>query len=275
MPLRRAAAPRAARRTCWTSACVPNPQDLTCTSGPRSTGAGRGPVPIRTIWWGGGRSRPVEQPETCVRSWGVTLVSVTEALRARRVSGSLLAFLAGFVGIVLLGKGVGGYLLIGMKAYVPNGIFLQGLVLGALNGLLAMGLVLVYRTNRIINFAQGALGAFAATLAGWLVQRWGWPFYAAVLVALTAAVASSAFVEWAIVRRFAKAPRLILTVATIGIAQILGAVELIIAALNHNATFKHQFKSPISKSFQFGQVAFTGDHLLVLLVTPVVIAGLA
>ena len=74
------------------------------------------------------------------------------------------AFVAGFFGIVLAGKGIDGYLLtgFGMNAVVPNGIFLQGLVLGALNGLLAMGLVLVYRTNRIINFAQGGLGAFAA-----------------------------------------------------------------------------------------------------------------
>ena len=57
-----------------------------------------------------------------------------------------------------LGKGVNGYLISGMKQVVPNGIFLQGIVLGALNGLLAMGLVLIYRTNRIINFAQGELG---------------------------------------------------------------------------------------------------------------------
>jgi branched-chain amino acid transport system permease protein len=203
-------------------------------------------------------------------------VSLTTAVVERRTQlAAPAAFVAGLIAVFLLGRGINGYLFVGMRAYAPNGIFLQGLVLGALNGLLAMGLVLVYRTNRIINFAQGALGAFAATLAGWLVQRWGWPFYAAVLVGLVAAVASSAFVEWAIVRRFAKAPRLILTVATIGIAQILGAVELIIASLNDSATFKSQFRTPISGGFTFGSVAFTGDHLLVLIVTPIVVAGLA
>src|SRR5207244_6134830 len=129
------------------------------------------------------------------------------------------------------GKGVNGSLLTGMKQVVPNGILLQGIVLGALNGLLAMGLVLIYRTNRIINFAQGELGAFSATLAGELVQRFHWPFYAAVLVGLVAAIGSSALVEIAVIRRFAKAPRLILTVATIGVFQILGAIELAIPAL--------------------------------------------
>ena len=59
-------------------------------------------------------------------------------LQRKTVTGAL-AFLAGFVAIVLLGKGLNGYLINGMHAYVPNGIFLQGIVLGALNGMLAVG----------------------------------------------------------------------------------------------------------------------------------------
>jgi branched-chain amino acid transport system permease protein len=185
------------------------------------------------------------------------------------------AFLAGFVAVLLLGRGVAGYLIIGMKAYVPYGIYLQGLVLGALNGLLAIGLVLVYRSNRIINFAQGELGAFAATLAAELVERFGWPFYAAVGVGLVAAVLSSIAVEFLVIRRFTKAPRLILTVATIGVAQILGALELVIpAVLNKDAKLQTGFKTPLSFHFEFGQVRFTGDHLVVLVVTPLVIAAL-
>ena len=183
-------------------------------------------------------------------------------------------FLAGFASIVLLGKGVGGYLLIGMNSYVPNGIFLQGLVLGALNGLLAMGLVLVYRSNRIINFAQGSLGAFAATLAAWLVQVQGWPFYLAVVVGLLAAVVSSALVEVLIIRRFSKAPRLILTVATIAVAQLLSAGELILAALNSDQSIDRAFTTPLSWSFTFGQVVFRGDHVFVLIVTPIVLGAL-
>jgi len=186
-----------------------------------------------------------------------------------------IGFAAGGAAVLLLGKGFYGWTLYGMQAYSPNGIFLQGIVLGALNGLLAMGLVLIYRTNRIINFAQGALGAFAATLAGWLVQRFGWPFYLAVLVGLAGAVASSALVEWGVIRRFAKAPRLILTVATIGVAQILGAIELVIASLNDEAELSGTFETPLSSTFDFGGVRFTGDHVLVLIVTPIAIAALA
>ena len=185
------------------------------------------------------------------------------------------AFLAGFVGIVLLGKGVGGYLLNFMSAVVPNGIYLQGLALGALNGLLAIGLVLVYRTNRIINFAQGELGAFAATLAAELVERYRVPFYVAVLTGLVAAIGSSALMEFAIIRRFTKAPRLILTVVTIGMAQIFGAIELAVPALlNKHASLGAAFKTPLSFSFTYGGVVFTGDYLAIFIVTPVVLGAL-
>ncbi len=192
----------------------------------------------------------------------------------RETVNAVLLFVGGFLGIIWMGKGIDGYLLNGFNAYVPNGIFLQGAVLGALNGLLAMGLVLVYRTNRIINFAQGALGAFAATLAGSLIQRFGWHYFPAVFVALVAAVLMSLLVEYGVIRRFAKAPRLILTVATIGVAQILGAFELIMASINDDTEIQGSFETPLGSTFEFGGVVFRGDHILVLLVTPVVIAGL-
>jgi branched-chain amino acid transport system permease protein len=193
----------------------------------------------------------------------------------RRILNGLGAFMLGFVCVVLLGKGVDGYLIHGMKTYVPNGIYLQGVTLGCLNGLLAIGLVLVYRTNRIINFAQGELGAFAAALAVELVQRFGWPFVPAVLVSLLAAVAMAALVEFAIIRRFSKAPRLILTVATIGVFQILGAIELALPfLLNKHAKLNGGFNTPVSFHFKFGGAIFTGDYLVVLIVTPLILGGL-
>ena len=44
------------------------------------------------------------------------------------------------------------------QAY-PLGRVCQGLLLGVSSGLLALGLVLIYRTTRVINFAYGAIGA--------------------------------------------------------------------------------------------------------------------
>src|SRR5690349_19720886 len=45
---------------------------------------------------------------------------------------------------------------------VPRAIFLNGASVGMLYALLGMGLILVWRANRIINFAQAQLGSVPA-----------------------------------------------------------------------------------------------------------------
>ena len=63
-------------------------------------------------------------------------------------------------------------------------------VIGSLYALVGMGLILVYRANRIINFAQAQLGAVPAVIALLLIARKGWPWFAVlpiVVIGLTLA----------------------------------------------------------------------------------------
>ncbi len=193
--------------------------------------------------------------------------------RALRTVG---AFLGGFAVIVVCGKVI--FPQVGGATVVPDGMYLQGLIVGSLSALLAIGLILIYRTNRIINFAQGALGAVAATLSNELAILYDVPYFVALMTGIVASVALSLFSEWAIIRRFAKAPRLILTVATIGVAQLLSVLELVPTALNRNASQRQQtgrFQSPFTGRFEFGQVQFTADHIIVLVAVPLILIGLA
>lgn len=194
----------------------------------------------------------------------------------RKYLTSTSAFLLGFASIVLAGKVV--FPRVSHTTVVPNGIYLQGLVVGLLAALLAVGLVLVYRTNRIINFAQGELGAFAATMTSELYEIFRWSYLAAIGVGLVATVLTSMLVEWGVIRRFAKAPRLILTVATIGVAQILGAIELAIPYIINRGksteSIRTSLTSPFSFSFNIGIVRFKGDHVVVLIVTPLILLAL-
>ncbi len=198
-------------------------------------------------------------------------------MHPRRAATGVAAFLCGFALIVLSGKAIFPWL--GNSTAVPTGLYLQGLVVGLLGALLAIGLVLVYRANRIINFAQGELGAFAATMAAELYQVFHWPYFAAVLAGVVATVASSLLIEFAVVRRFAKAPRLILTVATIGVAQILGFLEIAMPTIINRNIDRRQIRaslqSPFGLDFEFAHVQFTADHFVVLVITPLVLAGLA
>ncbi len=157
---------------------------------------------------------------------------------------------------------------------LPFGVVLYGVVLGALSSLVAIGLVLVYRSARIINFAQADIGGLAAAIAVMMVIGWHLPYFLALVVGLAAAVGTGAVVDAVVVRRFFRAPRLILTVATLGVAQIIGAAEIgLPSAFTHTAPLK-TFTTPFTFAFHVGPIVFNGNHVVAMVVVPVVLAGL-
>ena len=156
----------------------------------------------------------------------------------------------------------------------PGSILFLGIVTGSLNALVAMGIVLIYRANRIVNFAQGSLGAVAAVLAASLMFAHDWPFWPAVFVGLLAGLALGAAVEILVVRRFSKAPRLVLTVATIGITQLCDALALFLPRFFDLEQIPDP-KQPFEFSFEWSPLVLTGGHLLILIVVPAVGVGLS
>ncbi|MCL4423201.1 MAG: ATP-binding cassette domain-containing protein [Actinobacteria bacterium] len=157
---------------------------------------------------------------------------------------------------------------------LPVGVILLGVVLGALSSLTAMGLVLIYRSARVVNFAQVEIGGLAATVAVILVAGVGLPYFAALPIGLIAAVATGAAIEISVVRRFFNAPRLILTVATIGVAQLLGAAELGLPSLVPHLSSLASFTTPFNFTFHVGPIVFNGNHVVVVVVVPLVVVGL-
>jgi branched-chain amino acid transport system permease protein len=156
----------------------------------------------------------------------------------------------------------------------PPGIVLLGLVLGCLNALLAIGIILVYRANRVINFAHGELGAFAGVLAVQLVFA-GWNYFLAVTAALFAAATAAGLIEVLIIRRFRNAPRLLLTVATIGLAQLLVFAQLLVPRLFHQRALATRFRTPLSDvSITVHPVVFDGNYFLVVAVAVAAVIGL-
>ena len=63
-------------------------------------------------------------------------------------------------------------------------IVFQGFIAGLSFALIAMGIVLVYRSSRIINFAVGDLGVPAAATVAILVAKSGWPYWLALAFGL-------------------------------------------------------------------------------------------
>src|SRR5438067_3159382 len=157
----------------------------------------------------------------------------------------------------------------------PFGILLKGAALGGLYSLIALGIALIYRANRIINFAQGDIGGVPATLAVLLLAVSHWPYPLGIIVGLASGVVCGVLVEFVLIRRFSRAPRLVLTVATIGIAQVLTFVELAMPTWFHALAPPSSFPSPFNFGFNVGPARFHGNDLLAIVAIPLVIVALA
>jgi branched-chain amino acid transport system permease protein len=157
----------------------------------------------------------------------------------------------------------------------PLGIMLNGALVGGRIALIAVGIALVYRANRIVNFAQGDLGAVPATLGVMLVVAWGWSYWLGLAVGLAGALVLGGLVEMLIIRRFFNSPRLLLTVATIGISQILAGAALFLPRAFGNSSFGTQLPQPFSATFTVAPVIFNANDIFTMIVVPVCLVSLA
>jgi ABC-type branched-subunit amino acid transport system ATPase component/ABC-type branched-subunit amino acid transport system permease subunit len=158
---------------------------------------------------------------------------------------------------------------------VPTGIVFKGALFGSATGLLGVGLVLTYRTTRIINFSYGAMGSLGGGLAAALAEGKGWNWGQAALAGVATGVVVGATVERFIIRRFANAPRLVLTVATIGLAQLLGGLAVYLPTWLDAPAFIPRVETSLTgTTFNVDPVTFTGNDLLLLAVVPLVLVVL-
>ncbi len=166
------------------------------------------------------------------------------------------------------------------------GIVVQGALVGAISALLAVGIALIYRANRIVNFAQGDLGVVPAILAILLLAPdqqggppdWmtGLPYLVALAVGLVTAILLGFLVEKLFILRFTRSPRLIVTVATIGIAQLLAALALFMPGwFGFKGLGAPRLDPPFDVTTHIGGVTFDDNDLMVFLLVPLLLGGLA
>src|SRR4051794_40722919 len=100
-----------------------------------------------------------------------------------------------------------------------------GLGAGATYALFAQGAVLIYRGSGLVNFAQGAVGTFAAYVAFVDLQgKQGLATFPAIVVATLAAGAVSLLFQVVVLRSLRRAAPIVRVIATIGLLGLLQAV---------------------------------------------------
>jgi branched-chain amino acid transport system permease protein len=198
-------------------------------------------------------------------------MSATVRRAATRIGG-LVALLV-VCALVMMHKGV----LVGLpvrEGVLP--VLAQGVVQGLLYALFAVGLVLVYRASRVINFAHGGLSVLSYVLFYALAVSLHVSYWLALPAAVIAGGAAGALVEVIFVRRFFRSARLIVAVVTIGLAQLLGGIAGSIPSwIGHNDDPIVLFSSPLrSLHRQWGPVTFTGDYLALVVLAAVALGAL-
>jgi branched-chain amino acid transport system permease protein len=99
-----------------------------------------------------------------------------------------------------------------------------GVITGASYGFVALGIVLIYKSSGVFNFAQGEFGTVAVYTL--YLLHFHVPYGVAILGALVAAVAMGVLVERLVVRPLFDAPRVTVLVATAGVALLAIGVEI-------------------------------------------------
>lgn len=184
----------------------------------------------------------------------------------------------------------------------PFGVYALGLVSAAPIALHAAGIILVFRSNRFINFAQLQIGAVAGTLFALLVnarpvlrgvsaacppclQEPG-PgllranYWLSLTVAVLLAVGLGWLVYVVVIRRLDRAPRLVATVASIFLITLLAGVQrglVLLLSTEDQRTFGGVTKAvPIGGfSFSIGPARFGAPDVLLVLVALLALIGVS
>ena len=110
-------------------------------------------------------------------------------------------------------------------------LFLQqligGIASGSLYGILALGIVLIYRSTGTLNFAQGQMAMFS-TFVAWSALSTAMGFWPAFFLTLLSAMAMGALVEWLIVRRVEGTSQLNSLIVALGLFLVFDGLALYI-----------------------------------------------
>ncbi len=150
-----------------------------------------------------------------------------------------------------------------------NEILFQGFIDGLVYALIAIGLVLIYKATGVINFAQGAIGTFGGFVMGMLMVNYDLPYWLAAILAISASAAVSTITELLVVRRLFTKPRLLLFVATLGVAQLVALVQVWLPTVDERV----DYPKPINGLWKFESlnILLRGEQLTVLIVVPILV----
>ena len=105
---------------------------------------------------------------------------------------------------------------------------ITGLLAGGPIALTALGLVLIFKSSYIFNFAQGQLLLMGALITWWLTMERGLPLWMAIVVALVLSALLGLAIERLTLRPMTGQPLLSIILMTLALSQVLQGLALLL-----------------------------------------------
>ncbi len=106
--------------------------------------------------------------------------------------------------------------------------FVTGILTGGVYALVALGLVLIYKSSRVFNFAQGSLLMFGAFLCWQFLVPFGWPLWASLAASVVLIVLLGLLIERLALRPLIGQPILATIMMTLAMAEFIRGLSLLI-----------------------------------------------
>jgi len=141
---------------------------------------------------------------------------------------------------------------------------------GAIYAGLALAIVIIYRSTRVINFAQGEMATFT-TFVAWSLMNHGLSFWTAFPIVLALAFTGGVAIERIVIRPVEDASVITIVIVTLGLALLLnGLMNLIWGGGNQ------QFRGPFStRTIDVAGVPISVQDIGIVAVSVVLVALLA
>jgi branched-chain amino acid transport system permease protein len=149
-------------------------------------------------------------------------------------------------------------------------IIISGVVVGSIYALAALGLVLIYKSSRVANFAHGQIIAAGAFIAFYLTVKVGIPIFFSFLASMVFTFFLALSVERIFLRRLIGEPIISVIMVTIGLASIIDGLIYFTPFGSENFSFPAFLpQEPIS----LGGVSISWTQLVGLIITTLMIGA--
>ena len=111
-----------------------------------------------------------------------------------------------------------------MNGHLLLQLAVNGLIVGALYGVVAMSFVLIYKASQVVNFAQGEFLLIGAWVCWWLLTKYQIPFVFGMLITFTFMLVFGIALQVLVLRPLIGEPIISVIMVTIGLSIFFQAI---------------------------------------------------